>query len=337
MKKKTKIVATISDRNCDVEFLRKMYIEGMDVVRINTAHQDIEATLMVVENVRKISEHIAILIDTKGPEMRTLQMDNMPVEEKDTIFFTGDPLMKGKEGYVVVNYEGFVTDVPVGAKILVDDGDIAFAVKEKIDGHLVCQVLNGGTIKGRKSINVPGVSIKLPTLSEKDRQYVTFAIENDIDFIAHSFVRTKEDVREIQDILDASKSKVKIIAKIENQEGVDNIDEILSCVYGIMIARGDLGIEIPGPKLPAIQKILVRKCMVARKPVIVATQMLHSMIENPRPTRAEINDIANAIYDGTDAIMLSGETAYGRYPVESVSVMAEIAREVESTNKEYRN
>lgn len=207
-------------------------------------------------------------------------------------------------------------------------------MKKKND-FLLCEATNNGLIKARKSVNVPNVSFSLPTLSEKDLEYILFAIENEIEFIAHSFVRNKEDVRVIQDILDEHNSNVKIIAKIENQEGVDKIDEILESVYGIMVARGDLAIEIPYEKIPGIQKRIINKCIDARKPVIIATQMLHSMIQNPRPTRAEVTDIANAIYSKTDAVMLSGETAFGDYPVESVETMARIACEVEESRGDF--
>lgn len=337
MKKRTKIVATISDRNCGVEFIKQLHDEGMDVVRINTAHQSPEQSKALIDNVRAVSERIAILVDTKGPEVRTLSMEDMTVNEGETIYVTGNREKLDRDNTIGVSYQEFVTDIQVGQKILIDDGDIAIDVIEKEDDYLVCRIMNSGTLKGRKSVNTPGASLNLPALNDKDREFVRFSIEQDIDFIAHSFVRSKKDIEEIQSMLNAANSGVKIIAKIENEEGVDNIDEILDNVYGIMVARGDLGIEIPGPKLPAIQKRLVRKCMAARKPVIIATQMLHSMIENPRATRAEINDIANAIYDGTDAVMLSGETAYGKYPVESVKMMASIAQEVELDTREYRN
>lgn len=336
MKKRTKIVATISDRNCSPDFLSELYKEGMNVVRINTAHQTPADTLKVVKNVRAVSERIAVLIDTKGPEVRTTPMDDLVAEEGTAVKISGNLDLQGQDGVICVNYDQFVADIEVGMRILIDDGDIALNIDKKDTDFLYCTVLNSGVIKGKKSLNVPGASLHLPALNDKDREYVDFCIEHDIDFIAHSFVRTKDDVAEIQQMLDNAGSKVKIIAKIENQEGVDNIDEILENVYGIMVARGDLGIEIPGAKLPAIQKMLVRKGMSARKPVIIATHMLHSMIENPRATRAEINDIANAIYDGTDAVMLSGETAYGKYPVESVRTMASIATEVESSTKEFR-
>ncbi|MCK5107951.1 MAG: pyruvate kinase, partial [Nanoarchaeota archaeon] len=208
-------------------------------------------------------------------------------------------------------------------------GDIELKVIEKNEEELICKVSNSGIIKSRKSVNIPGIHLSLPSLSEKDRTYISFAIEQDVDFIAHSFIRNKEDLKEIQKLLDEHNSKIKIIAKIENQEGVDNIDEILENCYGIMIARGDLGIEIYTEKIPMIQKNIINKCIFAKKPVIVATQMLHSMTKHPRPTRAEVSDIANAIYDGTDAIMLSGETAHGDYPIKAVEMMAKVALEVE--------
>ena len=222
-------------------------------------------------------------------------------------------------------------DLTIGSDVLIDDGDLELKVIEKQDDYLLCEVQNDATLGSRKSVNVPGVRINLPSLTEKDRKNILWAIENELDFIAHSFVRNKQDVLDIQQILDEHKSPIKIIAKIENQEGVDNIDEILEVAYGIMIARGDLGIEVPAEKIPGIQRVLIRKCVEVKKPVIVATQMLHSMIKNPRPTRAEVTDIANAIYYRTDALMLSGETAYGKYPLEAVQTMTKVAREAEKT------
>ncbi|MDR2475684.1 MAG: pyruvate kinase, partial [Bacteroidales bacterium] len=222
-------------------------------------------------------------------------------------------------------------ELSIGSELLIDDGDIDLKVIDKEKDKLICTILNRGILGSRKSVNVPGVRINLPSLTEKDKKNILFAIEQELDFIAHSFVRTKQDIIDIQEILKKNKSDIKIIAKIENQEGVDNIDEILKHAYGVMIARGDLGIEVAQEKIPGIQRILIRKCVQAHKPVIVATQMLHSMINNPRPTRAEVTDIANAIYYRTDALMLSGETAYGKYPVESVQTMAKIAEEAEKT------
>ncbi|MFA8434593.1 MAG: pyruvate kinase [Marinifilaceae bacterium] len=330
MKKQTKIIATISDKRCDVEFLKTLFEEGMNVVRLNTAHQSHEDALKVIRNVRKVSEKIALLLDTKGPEIRTVDLTNeFYLKEGDTLRVKGKNSDTPEEGVLYVSYPNFVRDLEVGNRILVDDGELELLVIEKTDEYLVAEAKNEGPIKDRKSINVPGVSISLPSLSPKDREFIQFAIEQDLDFIAHSFVRKKEDVMEIQEILDAKNSPIKIIAKIENQEGVDNIDEILDHVYGIMVARGDLAIEIPAERIPVIQRMIVKKCIESKKPVIIATQMLHTMINNPRPTRAEVSDIANAIYNRTDAIMLSGETAYGDYPVEAVRTMTNVAQEVE--------
>ncbi len=330
MRKKTKIVATISDRNCDVELIRKLRAEGMNVVRLNTAHMDHESALKVIRNVRAVSERIAILIDTKGPEIRTNKAEKpLEVTFGDRVMFKGDPKGLTTPECVYVNYRHFVRDVSLGSRILVDDGNVELVVVEKGPDYLVCEARNQGLLEGRKSVNIPSVHVKLPSLSEKDVGFIQLAMQHDLDFIAHSFVRNKEDLKAIQEILDEKDSKIKIIAKIENQDGVDNIDEILDFAYGVMVARGDLAVEIPQERIPGIQKQLIEKCILRRKPVIIATQMLHSMIQNPRPTRAEISDVANAIYDGTDAIMLSGETAYGAFPVESVRTMSQIALETE--------
>lgn len=332
--KKTKIICTISDLRCSEDFIRDLYQNGMNVVRINSAHATIEGAQMIVDNVRKVSGKIAILIDTKGPEVRLTSMESsvgFAIKEGDTIVIGKDIESPCRPGMLYTNCESFVHDVPVGADILIDDGSIEMTVIEKTDEQLVCKVMNSGAIKGRKSINVPGVHISLPALTEKDREFVNWAIDADIDFIAHSFVRGKEDLWEIQEILDNRESHLKIISKIENQQGIDNLDEILSNCYGVMIARGDLGVEIPAEKIPLIQKRLIQRCRARKKPVIVATQMLHTMIENPRPTRAEVSDVANAILQSTDAIMLSGETASGKYPVEAVETMSRIAIETEES------
>ena len=337
MNKYTKIVATISDKRCDVDFLRDLHNAGMNVVRMNTAHLDYEGLDRIINNVRQVSDTIAFLIDTKGPEIRTTISDeNIVLKLGQSIVITGSPSEKTTKDRICVSYEKIVEDVSVGSHILFDDGEISLLVKEKKGNDLICEVLNNGILGSRKSVNVPGVRINLPSLTKQDILNIDYAIENDLDFIAHSFVRNAQDVKGIQDILDAKDSKVKIIAKIENQEGVENIDEILEVVHGVMVARGDLGIEIPQEKIPLVQRQLIRKCVEAKKPVIVATQMLHSMIKNPRPTRAEVTDVANAIYYRTDAVMLSGETAYGDYPVEAVRTMSQIAAEVEAA-KDSRN
>ncbi len=330
--KKTKIVATISDRMCEPEFLKEMISRGMNVVRINTAHQVPETTMGTIISLRKVSNTIPILIDTKGPEIRTTaKEEDIFVKTGDIIKFIADPEAKSNRQVVSTNYEGFVRDIPVGERILIDDGETEFEVISKTADYLECKAMNDGQVGSRKSINVPGVKMSLPSLSEKDRQYVHWAIENNIDFIAHSFVRHKQDLLEIQDILDSKGSDIKLISKIENQEGVDNIEEILDHCYGIMVARGDLGIEVAAEKIPGIQRHLLERARAKRKPCIIATQMLHTMIENPRPTRAEVSDVANAIYQGTDAVMLSGESAYGKYPLEAITVMSKIAMEVETS------
>jgi pyruvate kinase len=334
IKKKTKIVATISDRNCDVSFLKEMFEAGMNVVRMNTAHQTVEDSMKIINNVRQVSDRIALMIDTKGPEIRTNETEMaLDVKPGDVVYVKGAPDEKSYDRVICVSYSGITGDIPPGSTLMIDDGEIELIVRSIEKNKLVCEALNFGIIKGRKSVNTPNINIKLPSLTEKDREYIQLAIDEDIDFIGHSFVRNKEDVLAIQDILDKHDSRVKIIAKIENQSGVDNIDEILDHVYGVMVARGDLAIEIPYSKIPGIQKMLIDKCIERRKPVIIATQMLHSMIVSPRPTRAEVSDIANAIYSQTDAIMLSGETAYGNYPLESLKAMAAIATEVEKTKE----
>lgn len=341
MKKYTKIIATISDKKCDVEFLTQLFEEGMNVVRLNTAHQTHDDALKVIQNVRKVSDRIALLIDTKGPEIRTVDVEKeLELKKGDRIKIQANVAIKSKDIGFSVSYENFVRDVELGKKILIDDGELELLVVDKNEEFLTVEAQNEGVVKNRKSVNVPGVSIDLPSLTKKDIDFVQFAIEHDIDFIAHSFVRQKDDVLQIQGLLDKQNSAIKIIAKIENQEGVDNIDEILDHVYGVMVARGDLAIEIPAQKIPVIQRKITRKCIERKKPVIIATQMLHSMISNPRPTRAEVSDIANAIYNRTDAIMLSGETAYGDYAVEAVRTMKEVAIEVEKelfpdTRKNY--
>lgn len=330
MIKKTKIVATISDKKCDPDFIQELYDNGMNVVRLNTAHQSHDDALKVIENVRKVSDKIAILLDTKGPEIRTNKMaEDRIVERGDIINFYGKANVDSTGDDINVSYDGFVKDVAVGSKILIDDGVMELKAIEKKGNALVCEVQNNGKIQGRKSVNIPSAYIKLPSLTKKDIDFIYFAIEQKLDFIAHSFVRNAADVLAVQSILDEKDSPIKIIAKIENQEGVENIDTILEHAYGVMVARGDLAIEISEQKLPIVQRQLVQKCVAARKPVIVATQMLHTMIENPRPTRAEVNDIASAVYQSADAVMLSGETAYGKYPVESVKMMTSICQEIE--------
>ncbi len=335
--KKTKIIATISNKACTVDILKQMYRAGMDVVRLNTAHQSVEEALMIIKNVRTVSERIAIMIDTKGPEIRTLAMET-PVEVRfgDIVYLKGNKGGPFSGDHIYVTYEHFAEDLSAGDRILIDDGDIELEVLKRSGDALKCVVKNDGYIRGRKSVNVPSVNIRhLPALSEKDKNFIAFAAEQQVDFIAHSFVRRKEDIFAVKQLLDAKNSAIKIIAKIENQDGLDNIDEILDHAYGVMVARGDLAIEVPAEKIPIIQKNIVKKCIERRKPVIIATQMLQSMVLSPRPTRAEVSDVANACLDRTDAVMLSGETANGKYPIESVKMMAKIAREVESSGSTF--
>ena len=332
MLKHTKIVATVSDQRCDVAFVEALYKAGMNVVRLNTAHMMEEGLTRVVNNVRTVSDRIGILMDTKGPEVRTTTTVNkepIPFKTGEIVKVIGNPDQETSHDCICVSYKNFVNDLAIGSDILIDDGDLEMKVTGKSGDCLLCEIQNDATLGSRKSVNVPGVRINLPSLTEKDRNNILWAIDHDLDFIAHSFVRNKQDVLDIQRILDEHNSPIKIIAKIENQEGVDNIEEILEVAYGVMIARGDLGIEVPAEKIPGIQRMLIRKCVEVKKPVIVATQMLHSMINNPRPTRAEATDVANAIYDGTSATMLSGETAAGAYPVEAVKMMARIAERTE--------
>lgn len=330
MMKQTKIVASVSDRRCSVDFIRQLFDAGMNVVRMNTAHASADGIREIIRNTRKVSRHIGILIDTKGPEIRTTGVV-APIDYHtgDVVKIFGRPEMDTEHDIVNLSYADFARDIHVGDDILFDDGALAMKVIGINGPAVIAQVQNDGQLGSHKSVNVPGVHIDLPALTEKDKANINLAIDEDIDFIAHSFVRSAADVAAVQQMLDERGSDIKIISKIENQEGVDNIDEIIEASYGIMIARGDLGIEVPIERIPGIQRRIIHKCMLAKKPVIVATQMLHTMITNPRPTRAEVTDIANAIYYRTDALMLSGETASGRYPVEAVKTMAAIAEQAE--------
>ena len=328
--KQTKIVCSISDRRCEVDFLRKLFFAGMNVVRMNTAHATPDGIRKIIRNTRTVSPHLALLIDTKGPEVRTTGVDT-PIAYKtsDVVKLLGRPDVDTSHDIINLSYKDIAKDVKVGDHMLFDDGALDMEVMEVSGPTIIAQVQNDGELGSHKSVNVPGQHIDLPALTEKDKSNILLAIEEDIDFIAHSFVRSAADVMEVQKILDEHESDIKIISKIENQEGVDNIDEIIEASYGIMIARGDLGIEVPIEQIPGIQRNIIRKCIAKKKPVIVATQMLHTMINNPRPTRAEVTDIANAIYSHTDALMLSGETASGKYPLEAVQTMATIAERAE--------
>lgn len=334
MLKYTKIVATVSDKRCDVDFIKSLAEAGVNVVRMNSAHLEYEGFRKIVENTRAASDSLGIIMDTKGPEIRTtVTVTGEPVEFKagDIVRIIGDPDSKTSSEVIAVNYPDIAKILSPGKRLLIDDGEMGFTVTS-IEGNVVItQAENSGALGSRKSVNLPGVTIDLPAVTERDKRNIGYAVELGVDFIAHSFVRSAADVKEVQDILDSYGAETKIISKIENQDGIDNFDEILKASYGIMVARGDLGIEVPAERIPGMQNMMIHKCITAHKPVIVATQMLHTMIEHPRPTRAEISDVANAVYQRADAMMLSGETAYGKYPVEAVKTMTSVAREVETS------
>lgn len=331
--KKTKIVCTIGPASESPEVLEKLIESGMNVARLNFSHGDHDEHLTRIQRIREISEKlgqpVGIMLDTKGPEIRTHKMaeDVVYITKGDTVRISMKEVLGTKEKFSVT-YEHLIHDVEVGMQLLLDDGLIELQIKELDfdNDEIVTTALNTGVLKDNKGVNVPGASLNLPGLTEKDRSDILFGLENGINFIAASFVRRTSDVLEIKEILEENDSlHVQIIPKIENQEGVDNLDEIISVSDGLMVARGDLGVEIPVEEVPIVQKQMIDKCRSAGKPVITATQMLDSMQQNPRPTRAEASDVANAIFDGTDAIMLSGETAAGDYPVEAVRTMSNIA------------
>ena len=341
--KRTKIVCTLGPASEKEEVLRELMKSGLNVCRMNFSHGSHEEHKGRMDLVKKLREELgqptAILLDTKGPEIRTGQFDvpEVLLEEGQTFTVTMKDVM-GNKDMCTVSYKGLANDVKPGDTILIDDGLVGLTVKEINGDDIVCEVQNSGIVKNHKGVNVPGVKVNLPAITEKDRSDIEFGIEQGIDFIAASFVRKVSDVLAIREILEANNADhIKIISKIENQEGVDNLDEIIEVSDGIMVARGDLGVEIPTEEIPVVQKLMIKKCNEAGKPVITATQMLDSMMRNPRPTRAEVTDVANAIYDGTDAIMLSGETAAGKYPVEAVKTMATIAKRAEETMKNKRD
>ena len=336
--KKTKIVCTVGPACESESILKKMVSAGMNVARLNFSHGNYaehEARINTIKHVREESgQPVAILLDTGGPEIRTgvFEKDEIILAEGQEYTLTSRDII-GDDTISSVTYNGLARDVKPGDTILIDDGLVALQVLDVKDSEdIYCKVLNSGTIKTHKGINIPGVHINMPPLTVKDRADIKFGIESGIDFIAASFVRSPEDVQAIRQILKENDAEhIQIISKIENGEGVDNIEGIIDVSDGIMIARGDLGVEIPTEELPLLQKRIIRKCNKVGKKVITATQMLDSMMRNPRPTRAEVTDVANAILDGTDAIMLSGETAAGKYPVESVLTMSQIAVRTEDS------
>ncbi|XZF75254.1 pyruvate kinase [Bacillus sp. AL-1R] len=335
--RKTKIVCTIGPASESVEKLVELINAGMNVARLNFSHGSHEEHAARIKSIREASEKtgktVAILLDTKGPEIRTLDFEGGQAELKtgNEVIITTEPVVGTAEKFAV-SYEGLIDDVHVGSKILIDDGLIGLEVIGIEGNDIRTKVLNSGLVKNKKGVNVPNVRVNLPGITEKDISDIEFGIEQNVDFIAASFVRKASDVLEIRELLGKHRADyIQIIPKIENQEGIDNIDEILEVSDGLMVARGDMGVEIPPEEVPIVQKQLIKKCNNVGKPVITATQMLDSMQRNPRPTRAEASDVANAILDGTDAIMLSGETAAGSYPIESVSMMNSIALRIEKS------
>lgn len=334
--KKTKVVCTMGPNTNDKEVMRKLIQNGMDVARFNFSHGDHEEQKFRMDLLKELREeehaHTAILLDTKGPEIRTgLLKDGKKVTlQEGNIFVLTMEDIVGDDTKVSLSYKGLAEDVQQGTVILIDDGLIGLKVKEIVDQDIVCEIVNGGELGERKGVNVPNVPVRLPAITEKDKEDIKFGVEQDIDFIAASFVRNAECVLEIRAFLkELDAPYIPIIAKIENAEGIRNIDEIIRAADGIMVARGDMGVEIPAEEVPYLQKMLIQKCNNNFKTVITATQMLDSMIRNPRPTRAEVTDVANAVYDGTDAVMLSGETAQGKYPVEALQMMVHIIENTE--------
>lgn len=335
--RKTKIVCTIGPASESEEMLEKLMNAGMNVARLNFSHGSHEEHKGRIDTIRKVAKRlnktVAILLDTKGPEIRTHNMKDGIIElEKGNEVIVSMTEVEGTPEKFSVTYDNLINDVQVGSYILLDDGLVELQVKD-IDhdkGEVKCDILNSGELKNKKGVNLPGVKVNLPGITDKDADDIRFGIKEDVDFIAASFVRRPSDVLDIREILEQEKANITIFPKIENQEGIDNIEEILEVSDGLMVARGDMGVEIPPEKVPMVQKDLIRKCNKLGKPVITATQMLDSMQRNPRATRAEASDVANAIYDGTDAVMLSGETAAGLYPEEAVKTMRNIAVSAEA-------
>lgn len=342
MLRKTKIICTLGPAVESEEMMRKLIRAGMDAARFNFSHGDHEEHLGRLNKLKAVrdsmSRPVATIMDTKGPEIRIKSFDvkNISLEAGDTFTLTTEDVV-GNGERVAVTYPKLHEEVKPGMEILIDDGLVALRVEEIQGSEIRCTVENGGTLSANKSINIPGVHIHLPALTEKDISDIQFAVENDFDFIAASFIRRADDVRSIREVLHRfGGDNIQIISKIENQEGVDNIDEILEVSDGIMVARGDLGVEIPAAKVPVLQKQIIRKGLRSGKPIITATQMLDSMIRNPRPTRAEVSDVANAVFDGTSCVMLSGETAGGKYPLEALTAMVGIVEEAEQSINYWR-
>ena len=334
--KKTKVVCTMGPNTNDRELLKKLIENGMDVARFNFSHGDHEEQKSRMDLLKELRQELntntAILLDTKGPEIRTgvLKGGKRIMLKAGEQFTLTTEEIEGDESKVSITYEGLVQDVDAGRVILIDDGLIELKVVGKSEKEIFCEVINGGELGERKGVNVPNVAVRLPAITEKDKDDIRFGVEQGIDFIAASFVRNAEFVLEIKSYLkELGAPYVPIIAKVENAEGIKNIDEIIRAADGVMVARGDLGVEIPAEEVPYLQKMIIQKCNMNFKTVITATQMLDSMMRNPRPTRAEVTDVANAVYDGTDAVMLSGETAQGKYPLEALQMMVHIIQNTE--------
>jgi pyruvate kinase len=332
---KTKIVCTIGPATGTVSKIRALYDAGMRVARINCSHGDHAQYRGFIRNIRAVSKDIAIMLDTQGPEIRTGLVEDNTILKNNSMFRLTTKKIKGNEKEVHVTYSGLINDVRKGDRILMDSGFIELKVAKKTKTDIICKVINGGPLGNRKGVNNPACLAKLPSFTKKDRDDLQFGMTHGIDFVAASFVKDAKDITKIKDFL-KRRPHVKVLAKIENAKAVDNVDDIIGAADGIMVARGDLGVELPGEKVPIIQKKIIRKCNLAGKPVVTATQMLESMVNNPRPTRAEASDVANAILDGTDAVMLSEETAIGKYPVKAVATMVRIARNTESVLELHR-
>ena len=342
MMRKTKIICTLGPAVNNEEMIRKLILNGMNAARFNFSHGDHEEHLGRLNMLKSIRDTmgypVATILDTKGPEIRIKSFGVKSITlEAGALFTLTTREVEGTGEIVSVTYPKLHEEVGPGQEILIDDGLVAIRVEEIQGQDILCRVENGGSLSSNKSINIPGVHIHLPALTDKDIADIQFGVENDFDFIAASFVRRAADVEAVRDVLHAcGGDDVRIIAKIENQEGVDNIDEILAAADGIMVARGDLGVEIPAARVPILQKQMIRKGLQSGKPVITATQMLDSMMRNPRPTRAEVSDVANAVFDGTSCVMLSGETANGKYPIEALTAMGEIVEEAEGSIHYWR-
>ena len=335
--KKTKIICTIGPSSETKETLKELLKSGMNMMRLNFSHGNYEEHKEKIDNFRAAQAETgiraALILDIKGPKIRTTKLKdgkNVNIVSGQEFIITTDKSIIGDEKMVAVTYEDIIQDVKIGEKLLIDDGLLQFSIKEIVGNKIICIALNSGELGENKGVNLPKAKVSLPAISEKDRNDLIFGCQQGVDYVAASFIRKADDVKDVRKVLDENNGKnILIISKIETQEGIDNFDEILKVSDGIMVARGDLGVEIPIEDVPIAQKMMIEKCNAAGKVVITATQMLDSMIKNPRPTRAEVNDVANAILDGTDCIMLSGESANGKYPVEAVRVMTKISEKID--------